>query len=915
MINYILKKIVGTQNERMLKVFRPVVAEINSCEDKISRLSDAELRAKTDEFRARIADARKSYQDEMNELEESFKNSTSPDEKERIKRKARDVKNKIFQGVLPEAFAVVREAAKRTIKMRHFDSQLLGGLVLHAGKIAEMATGEGKTLVATLPVYLNALTGEGVHVITVNDYLANRDRHWMGPVYEFLGLTVGVIQHDMDPKTRKGAYACDITYGTNNEYGFDYLRDNMVVRAEEMVQRPLNYAIVDEVDSILIDESRTPLIISGPAEESTDKYYIINKIIPSLKGKIITDKEEIEAKYKGLDLEKGIDYVVNEKNHTVNLTDEGVVKCQELIGVKNLYDDIQSEWEHHIRQAIRAHVLYKKDVDYVVKDGEVLIVDEFTGRLMPGRRWSDGLHQAVEAKENVKIERENQTLATITFQNYFRMYKKLGGMTGTAETEAVEFGKIYGLDVAVIPTNRPMKRANYPDVIYKTEREKFNAVCAEIAELYKAGRPVLVGTISIEKSEHISSLLKRMGVAHHVLNAKYHEMEAQIIAKAGQAYAVTIATNMAGRGTDIVLGDGVAEKGGLHVLGTERHEARRIDNQLRGRSGRQGDPGSSRFFLSLEDDLMRIFGSDRIKTVMDRLGMEEGQDIQHPFITKAIETAQKRVEQHNFEVRKHLLEYDNVMNRQREVIYEERRKILQGGDLKNYIYEVMEEVLDYALDTYLNDKISVDQWDFESLRQYFESRFAVKTKDIRLEEMRKPEIRDVLLEAMKKIYEEKESSMGREITRYMEKMILLQVVDSKWKDHLYAMDSLKEGIGLRAYGQRDPLVEYQHEAYAMFMDMIDRIKEETLEYLFKIKTVKEENEAPVFNVSRQQLLHEEKSQFQDLPIADAGDGAASYKGQLPQESVPTYKREDPKVGRNDPCPCGSGKKYKKCCGK
>ena len=914
MINYILKKIIGTQNERAIHPLRAIVEKINSFEPQISKLSDLELKAKTPEFRARIAEARKDYQDELNELEIAFKSSTSPDEKEKIKRKSRDVKNKIFEGVLPEAFAVVRETAKRTIKLRHFDTQMLGGLVLHQGKIAEMATGEGKTLVATLPVYLNALTGEGVHVVTVNDYLANRDRHWMGPVYEFLGLTVGVIQHNIDQKSRKAAYACDVTYGTNNEFGFDYLRDNMVVNADDMVQRPLNYAIVDEVDSILVDESRTPLIISGPAEESTDKYYTINKIIPKLKGKVITDKEEVEAKYKGLDLEKGIDYVVNEKNHTVNLTDEGVVKCQQMIGVENLYDDIQSEWEHHIRQAIRAHVLYKKDVDYVVKDGEVLIVDEFTGRLMPGRRWSDGLHQAVEAKENVKIERENQTLATITFQNYFRMYKKLAGMTGTAETEAVEFSKIYSLDVVVIPTNKPMKRSNYPDVIYKSEREKFNAVCQEIAGLHKDGRPVLVGTISIEKSEHLSDLLKRIGVPHHVLNAKYHEQEAQIIANAGQAYGVTIATNMAGRGTDIVLGEGVAQKGGLHVLGTERHEARRIDNQLRGRSGRQGDPGSSKFFLSLEDDLMRIFGSERIKMVMDRLGMEEGQDIQHPFITRAIETAQKRVEQHNFEIRKHLLEYDNVMNRQREVIYDERRKILQGADLGEYIFEITEEVLDYALDTYLNEKASVDQWDFDGFRQYLESRFLIKTSDLNLEEMRKPEIRDIVLEKMKKLYEEKENSMGKDMARYMEKMILLQVVDSKWKDHLYAMDSLKEGIGLRAYGQRDPLVEYQHEAYAMFMDMIDRIKEETLEYLFKIKTVKEEREAPVFNPARAHLLHEEKIQFQDVPVAEAQEGAASYKGQLPQENIPTYKREEPKVGRNDPCSCGSGKKYKKCCG-
>ena len=916
MINFILKKILGTQNERALRSLRSIVESINAFEGQISKLSDTELRQKTDEFKKRIAEKYKDYKDELVELDETFKNSTSPDEKERIKRALRNMKNKIFEYVLPEAFAAVREAAKRTINMRHFDVQLLGGLVLHHGKIAEMATGEGKTLVATLPVYLNALTGEGVHVVTVNDYLAKRDRNWMGPVYEFLGLTIGVIQHDMDQKSRKEAYACDVTYGTNNEFGFDYLRDNMAAGLEDMVQRPLNYAIVDEVDSILIDESRTPLIISGPAEESTDKYYIINKIVPRLKGKTITDKEEIEAKYKGLDIERGIDYVVNEKNHTVNLTEEGVLKCQQMLGVNNLYDDIQSEWEHHIRQAIRAHVLYKKDVDYVVKDGEVIIVDEFTGRLMPGRRWSDGLHQAVEAKEGVKIERENQTLATITFQNYFRMYKKLAGMTGTAETEAIEFSKIYGLDVVVIPPNKPMHRTNYPDVIYKTEREKFNAVCKEISELYKIGRPVLVGTISIEKSETLSNLLKRAAIPHHVLNAKYHEMEAQIIAKAGQKYAITIATNMAGRGTDIVLGEDIAHMSGLHVLGTERHEARRIDNQLRGRAGRQGDPGSSRFYLSLEDDLMRIFGSDRIKTIMDRLGMEEGQDIQHPFITKAIETAQKRVEQHNFEIRKHLLEYDNVMNRQREVIYEERRNILFGKELKDYIHEIMEEVLDYALDTYLNEKVGIDKWDLDGLTQYLDSRFSVKTKDLNLDQMRRPDIRDTILGRMKEMYEDKEKALGAEMTRHLERMILLQVVDSRWKDHLYAMDSLREGIGLRAYGQRDPLVEYQHEGYAMFMDMIDRIKEETLEYIFKIRAIREEKEVAVFDLSRQQLLHEEKNQFQDLPLKqDEGDLVPSYEGQLPDQRVATYKRETAKVGRNDPCPCGSGKKYKKCCGR
>jgi len=691
----------------------------------------------------------------------------------------------------------------------------------------------------------------------------------------------------------------------------------MVVHKSDMVQRPLNYAIVDEVDSILIDESRTPLIISGPAEESTDKYYTINKLFPKLTGKVITDKEEIEAKYKGTDLEKGIDYIINEKNHTAHLTEEGVVKCQGLLGVDNLYDDLKSEWVHHIEQMLKAHRLYDKDVDYVVKDDEVIIVDEFTGRLMPGRRWSDGLHQAVEAKEGVKIERENQTLATITFQNYFRMYRKLAGMTGTAETEAVEFGKIYGLDVVVIPTNKDMKRTNFADVIYKTEREKFNAVCQEIAELYKVGRPVLVGTISIEKSEHLSGLLKRMGIPHHVLNAKYHEMEAQIIAKAGQKYAITIATNMAGRGTDIVLGDSVNGLGGLHVLGTERHEARRIDNQLRGRSGRQGDPGSSRFYLSLEDDLMRIFGSDKIRVVMDRLGMEEGQDIQHPFISKAIETAQKRVEQHNFEIRKHLLEYDNVMNRQREVIYEERRKVLFGDNLRDYIFELMDEVLDFAMDTYLNEKASADQWDFDGFRQHIESRCGIKTGDLGLEDMRLPDIKDSVLEKMHNIYEEKEKALGVDMVRHLEKMILLQVVDTRWKDHLYAMDSLREGIGLRAYGQRDPLIEYQHEAYEMFMNMIGRIKEEAIEYLFRIQAVREEPAKGVFDFSRQKLVHEEKDQFQAVRDVEASSGGSQpeYAGQLPESRVETFKREEPKVGRNEPCPCGSGKKYKKCCGK
>ncbi len=918
MIGYVLKKIMGTQNERALKLLRPVVLAINSFEPALSRLSDSELKAKTDEFKERALKNYKDIKSRLDEFDDLFKGATSPDEKEKLKRRARDLKNEIFKPILPEAFAVVREASKRTINMRHFDSQLMGGMVLHQGKIAEMATGEGKTLVATLPVYLNALTGEGVHVVTVNDYLANRDRKWMGPVYEFLGLSIGVIQHDMDPAERQKAYNCDITYGTNNEFGFDYLRDNMVVRKEEMVmQRPMNYAIVDEVDSILIDEARTPLIISGPAEESTEKYYIINKIIPRLKGKKITDAEEIAAKHKGFDIEKGIDYVFNEKNHTVNLTEEGIVKCQELIGVKNLYDDIQAEWVHHINQAIRAHEHYHLDVDYVIKDGEVVIVDEFTGRLMPGRRWSDGLHQAVEAKEGVRIERENQTLATITFQNLFRMYRKLSGMTGTAETEAVEFQKIYGLDVVVIPTNRPLIRTNYPDVIYKTEREKTNAVCMEIAELNKAARPVLVGTISIDKSEKLSAALKRTGIPHHVLNAKYHEMEAEIVAKAGQPYTVTIATNMAGRGTDIVLGEGVAKKGGLHIIGTERHESRRIDNQLRGRSGRQGDPGSSRFYLSLEDDLMRIFGSEKIKVIMDRLGMEEGQEIQHPFISKAIETAQKRVEQHNFEIRKHLLEYDNVMNRQREVIYDERKRVLLGEDLKRYMLEIMEEVSDEALAVYLDERLSFDKWDFKGLSQYFESHFSCRISGLVLEEKNRDDIRETILEVLKKAYEAKEASLGSDMMRHLERMILLQVVDTKWKDHLYAMDNLREGIGLRAYGQRDPLVEYQHEAYDMFTEMVCMVKEETLEFLFKIKAASIEAPKKIFDSSRQEMRHDETVQFQHVPAAqpEAEGASAEYDGQLPPPKQAPYKREEPKVGRNDPCPCGSGKKYKKCCGK
>ncbi|MBU1869456.1 MAG: preprotein translocase subunit SecA, partial [Candidatus Omnitrophica bacterium] len=706
-----------------------VVEKVNSLESKISSLSDADLRRKSDEYREIIQKKHVAIEEELKVLAAAMLEVAMPEEKERLKEKLKVARNKVFEDILPEAFAVVREASKRAIGLRHFDVQIAGGIVLHEGRIAEMATGEGKTLVATLPVYLNALLGKGVHVVTVNDYLARRDSEWMGPVYEFLGLSVGAIQHEMSDEERQKAYACDITYGTNNEFGFDYLRDNMKYRMDELVQRPFYFAVVDEVDSILVDEARTPLIISGPAEESTDKYYVIDNIIPRLKGRRILEKEEIDAKHKGEDLSKGYDYIVDEKSHAAYLTEEGEVKVCKILNIDSLHDMETMEWRHHIIQGLRAHNLYKRDVDYVVKDGQVIIVDEFTGRMMPGRRWSDGLHQAVEAKERMKIERENQTLATITFQNYFRMYEKLAGMTGTAFTEANEFKAIYGLDVVVIPTNRPLIRASYSDCIYKTEKEKFDAVVDEIAELHEKGRPVLVGTISIDRSEFLSEMLKRKGITHQVLNAKYHEMEAQIVAQAGRYKGVTIATNMAGRGTDILLGGNpvfmartlikqkikpdapeyqqeykmilekykaeieeehrkVVELGGLHVLGTERHEARRIDNQLRGRCGRQGDPGSSRFYVSLGDELMRLFGSDRLAGLMDKLGLEDGQVIEHPWVTKSIEIAQRRVEQHNFEIRKQLLEYDNVMNKQREIIYGRRREILEGASLKDNILEI-----------------------------------------------------------------------------------------------------------------------------------------------------------------------------------------------------------------------------------
>lgn len=881
MIGALIKKIVGSKNERELKRIKPLVEKINQWESEISPLKDDQLRGKTSQF------------------------------KERIDR------GESLESILPEAFAVVRETAKRTLGERHYDVQLIGGIVLHEGKIAEMATGEGKTLVATLPAYLNALKGEGVHIVTVNDYLAKRDSEWMGGIYRFLGLSVGVILHELNDQERKKAYHCDITYGTNNEFGFDYLRDNMKFSIEDYVQRDLHYAIVDEVDSILIDEARTPLIISGPAEESTDKYYRINRIIPFL-------KEER-------------DYQLEEKSHTAFLTEEGVARVEKLLHVENLYDPRNIETLHHVNQALRAHTLFKRDVDYVVKDGQVVIVDEFTGRLMPGRRWSDGLHQAVEAKENVRIENENQTLATITFQNYFRMYKKLAGMTGTADTEAAEFRKIYNLDVVVIPTNMPLIRTNYPDIIYKTEKEKFRAVVQEIKALHQMGRPVLVGTISIDKSERLSQLLKKQGIPHNVLNAKHHEREAEIIAQAGRAGAVTISTNMAGRGTDILLGgnpkflakslvegepteeamkkayekalaivqkekEKVIQLGGLHVLGTERHEARRIDNQLRGRAGRQGDPGSSRFYLSLEDDLLRIFGSERISHIMDRLGIEEDQPIEHRFITKAIENAQRKVEAHNFEIRKHLLEYDNVMNKQREVIYSQRREVLISKDLKETIMEMVEEQSEDLVRFYTDEKVHPEDWDLKALQDAVYQQFSFRWSIPPMEDgIRVDQLREMIIQSAKEVYQKKEEEFGAPMLRYLEKVIMLQSIDHHWKDHLLAIDQLKEGIGLRGYGQKDPLIEYQKEAYQMFLEMLDRIKKDTVEKLFAIQIAKEKD------------LNEVKIERKQTFFLTRGEMMPGRSGVTEDGKGVTIRREGRKVGRNDPCPCGSGKKYKRCC--
>jgi preprotein translocase subunit SecA len=970
-VDTLLAKVIGTQNERDLKRLRPFVAAINAKEPEIERLSDDQLRGKTAEFRQRLENG------------------------------------ETLEDLLPEAFAVVREGGRRVLNMRHFDVQLIGGIVLHRGKIAEMKTGEGKTLVATLPAYLNGLEGKGVHVVTVNDYLARRDSEWMGRLYRFLGMSVGVIQHDLNDQERQVAYAADITYGTNNEFGFDYLRDNMKFDLAHYVQRGHHFAIVDEVDSILIDEARTPLIISGPAEESTDLYYEVDRIIPRLTPGAVT-QGNVKAEDRE-ELEKTGDYLVDEKHKTVTLTETGMAKAEKMLEHRlqpgGLYDPVNMPLLHHINQALRAHTLFKLDVDYMIKDGGVVIVDEFTGRLMPGRRWSDGLHQAVEAKEKVKIERENQTLATVTFQNYFRKYKKLAGMTGTADTEAEEFAKIYKLDVMVAPTNRPLRRVEEPDTVYRTEREKYEAIVADIIEKQKVGRPVLVGTVSIEKSERLSKLLKLRGMRHVVLNAKYHAQEAEIVAQAGRKGTVTIATNMAGRGTDILLGgnpefmarqqtlaEEISEKlpkgqekfvdddefvyffhldsfyrvprgdyeriysalkkqtdaeheevvalSGLHIIATERHEARRIDNQLRGRAGRQGDPGSSRFYLSLEDDLMRIFGSDRIAGLMQRLGMEEGVPIEHKMVTNAIARAQKQVEAQNFSVRKHLLEYDDVMNKQRESIYALRRELLEGKihitdedavDTREYLITLAEELLDSTVETYAGADVDPEERDFDAMKQAVGEIYGIDPADLNgvdLEGMRPEEITDALWAPILQKYETKETLVPTDILRRVERDIMLQIVDAQWKDHLYSLDHLKEGIGLRGYGQRDPLVEYKKESFALFQAMKDRVEEEIVRYLWRLTPVSGDDAAGAGAPIRptQPRRPPQQLTLSSPQSAPPPSPFGAIRGNAPAQGTPRpartggddvvkqVKRDEPKVGRNDPCPCGSGKKYKKCHG-
>lgn len=895
MVGNLLTKIFGSKNERDLKRLQPLVAQIGNLEEQMAQLSDEALAAKTVEFRQRLT------------------------------------QGAVLESLLPEAFAVVREAGKRALGMRHFDVQLIGGMVLHQGKIAEMKTGEGKTLVATLAAYLNALPGHGVHIVTVNDYLARRDAEWMGRIHRFLGLSVGCIVHGLTDAQRKDAYACDITYGTNNEFGFDYLRDNMKFSLDDYVQRPLHYAIVDEVDSILIDEARTPLIISGPSEASSELYYSVNRIIPMLKkGEVIESRDgrvgQTVREYTG-------DYTVDEKAKSATLTEEGVARVENLLGVENLYDPGNIEILHHVNQALKAHALFKRDVDYVVKDGEVMIVDEFTGRLMPGRRWSDGLHQAVEAKEGVKIESENQTLATITFQNYFRMYEKLAGMTGTADTEATEFSEIYKLEVVVIPTNRPLARTDQGDVIYKTTGEKFKAVVEDIIQRHAEGQPVLVGTISIENSEILSEMLRKRGVPHNVLNAKHHEREAEIVAQAGRKGAVTIATNMAGRGTDIILGGNpellaqretsgteedeavhaqalarfkevcakekqeVLAAGGLYILGTERHESRRIDNQLRGRAGRQGDPGASRFYLSLEDDLLRIFGSHRVAYIMDRLKIPEGEPIEHRFISKAIENAQKKVEAHNFDIRKHLIEYDDVMNTQRNVIYTQRREVLAGRQLPETIAAIVDEMVEDIVATFCPEKTNPEDWNWTSLNEDFYSQFNMMPNpvDVSARNLTPALLVEQLKQQVHQRLREREEEFSMPVMLHLMKVLLLQTIDSQWKDHLLSIDHLKEGIGLRGYAQRNPKEEYKREAYELFLQMMGRIRQEVVQKLFRVQLAREQDVERMETCQRRQQVMFNRA------------------GGEPEALQPLV-RHDKKVGRNDPCPCGSGLKFKKCCG-
>ena len=1016
MINTLLGKVFGTKNEREVKRLLPHVAAISALEPEMQKFSDEQLRAKTDEFRARIQERLSAIADEpvvdADPEKAGLQNADlhDSDRQKAIETQRDEALKAVLDELLEEAFAVVREAGRRVLNMRHFDVQLIGGMVLHHGTIAEMKTGEGKTLVATLPVYLNALSGRGVHVVTVNDYLAKRDSEWMGKLYGFLGLSVGVIVHDLDDEERRAAYASDVTYGTNNEFGFDYLRDNMKFDLNDCVQRVHNFAIVDEVDSILIDEARTPLIISGASEESTDKYYKVNRIIPKLeKG------EEVDTQPGEPKIMTG-DFVVDEKHRNVTVTDDGWEKVEKLLSIGNIADPENWALKHHVETAVKAHALYKKDVEYVVKDGEVIIVDEFTGRLMPGRRWSDGLHQSIEAKEGVKIERENQTLATITFQNYFRMYKKLAGMTGTAETEAPEFDKIYRLEVIVIPTNRVLLRHENPDIVYRTEKEKYFAAADEIQKLHDSQQPVLVGTTSIEKSERLSELLKKKGIKHVVLNAKYHEREAEIVAQAGRKGMVTIATNMAGRGTDILLGGNaefmakqecvkkgiaqpirtaqgkieaevddpnrtvwyyagnefavptdqwneifarhkvdtdrehreVIEAGGLHIFGTERHEARRIDNQLRGRAGRQGDPGSSRFYLSLEDDLMRIFAKEWVSNLLQRLGMEEGIPIESRMITRRIEAAQKAVEGQNFESRKHLLEYDDVMNKQRTAVYGLRRRLLEGLDQKDLIIEdYVSGILGDILERCCPPKEHVANWDLKALKDAIFTRFVVDiyAEGLKPEEMNRQELGDGIFDKLKERYDAKERLIGPEAMRYHERMIMLSVIDGQWKDHLLSMDHLKEGINLRGYAQHDPLVEYKRESYDMFEEMMRRFQEETVRYLYMMQIMErppdggtrpsgdggtqndlaalapETGPPSVITGGRgrnggrprqvatsvdeieEAFQRKKKRELEQARMAGAGD-----------MQVQQVVRSGDKIGRNDQCPCGSGKKYKKCCG-